>query len=129
MALHTEHIEVKWYMFWWCGGGGAFGLSHSSLLQTAFNHLCISPIPFYISFIFLIPSSHSTFHMPSTSTDMPHLFVYVTIGLLILPTLNYGPVSSTNSCLTNRNLSYLRSDVTWFRHDIQFVCPYRKLNI
>lgn len=111
MALHTEHIEVKWYMFWWCGGG-AFGLLHSSLLQTAFNHLCISSIPLYMSFIFLIPSSHSTFHTPSTSTDMPCLFAYVMIALLILPTLNYGPVSSMNSCLTNRNLSYLSSDVT-----------------
>jgi len=127
MTLHTEHIEVKLYKFWWCGGG-AFGLSHSSLLQTAFNHLCISPIPFYISFIFLLPSSHSTFHTPSTTTDVPRLFACVMIALLILPTLNYRPVRSMNFRLTNRNFSYLRSDVTWFRHDIQFVCPYRKLN-
>jgi len=83
-------------------------------------------------FTFLSSSSFAhpirTFHMSSTSIDMPRLFAYVMIALLILPTLNYGPVSSMNSCLTKRNLSHLHSDVTWFWHDIQFVCLCRKLN-
>ena len=63
---------------------------------------------------FLIPSSHSRCHTPSTSTNTPHPFVYVMKALPIPPTLHYGHLSSLNSCLTNTDLSYLCSDLSGF---------------
>ena len=70
---------------------------------------------------FHLPHSLIPFNIPHTIHFYLHaLSAYVMIALLILTTLNNRPVSSMKSSLTNRNLSYLRTDLTWFlaRHSI-----------